>query len=397
MLINYIKSNSVVIIILCIIALQNPIWPLWYVPYMPLSFLFCIFLFLKKYNSREIKKSKSLLPIFAMIMAFVVLPFLRGGFHGSNFIYILCFIATFSISYEEASLTLDLLSKGFGVIIGISLIAWIFSLAVHPLPLLGYYDLTEMKGNTTIMEIYGFFVQNPDLRAFRFFSVFDEPGVVGTLGAYILYANKYQFTKWYNIAIFVGCLCTMSLAFYALTVIGLIYTSLGSAKRLIVIFATLLVVVWIGYDFIKENQDFYDLIIGRFLNASESLNSRAGDSIDAYYDKMNLWDFLIGIGSDRVAAMNMNEGASYKNFIVEHGFISIIILVIGYWSLQKKTNRDVLVFVGMFWLSFLQRPTSFIGWQMLLYACIVTYMARPTVKIKHYNTIKISNDNKICT
>ena len=384
-MIKFVKKHIVVFLILGIIFFQNPIWILWKFPYMAASFLFCVLLYLKRNSSREIHRSKNALAIIVLILGFVILPFLRGGLHISNIVYILCFIAALSITYQEASMTLEFLTKGFGAIIGVSLAAWIVHQVFFPFPMMGEIDLTEMKGGYTVMQNYGLFVQNPAQTAFRFYSVFDEPGVVGTLGAYILFVNKYQLNKWYNVAILLGCLCSLSLAFYALTIIGLVYTSIGSVKRLFVIFVIIAIVLWIGYDFLKENEDFNSVIIGRMMNASDSLNDRAGDAVDSFYKKMGFVDFLMGIGYNRVVELGMNEGASYKNFIVENGLVSLLILIYAYWSLNKRNNKDVLVFVGMFWLSFLQRPTSFIGWQMLLYACVVNYLGHPVKQLKDKN------------
>ena len=395
-IIQFIKRNYAVFLILCIIVLQNPVWPLWRLPYMPVSFLFCLLFFIKK-NSLKALSGSRLIALLLMGLAFVVLPVIRGGVHGSNIIYILCFIGAMTISFKEATLTLEMISKGLAIIVGISLSAWIIHLGIKPLPLLGTIDLTGMKGNYTVMENYGFFVQNSGANTFRFYSIFDEPGVLGTLGAYVLYANRYQFSKWYNLLILLGCLCTLSAAFYILTIIGIAFTSLGSFRRTLIIIIPLVVIILLGYDFIKENEVFNGFVIDRIKNASESLNDRTGAAVSTYYKNMGILEFLFGIGVPRVEALGLAQGASYKTFIIENGFLSLIILVYAYWKLNKRVNKEVLVFVGLFWLSFLQRPTSFIGWQMLIYACIVTKLAqkgksrkKKSVKIRGYET-KVSN------
>lgn len=372
---KYIKNNFAELLILAIFVFQIPIWPLWYIPYMPLSFLFCILFFLKKGSLKTDQTRRKMLAVILLGLAFVIMPYLNGGGHGSNFLYFLCFIGAISITYKEANTTVEMLSKGLGIIVVITLIPWIYHQAISPLPSLGSIDLTAMKGNYTVMENYGFFVINPTANVFRFYSVFDEPGALGTLGAYLLYANKYQFSKWYNLSILLGCLCTLSAAFYILTLMGMLYLSIGSMRRLLMIVIPLLIIFWIGYEFIKDSEEFNGFVVERILNASDSLDERSGDAVGAFFKRMSLFELLFGIGYSRVVELGLDYGASYKNFIIENGLVSLLILIYSYWNLHKKTNRDVLVFTAMFWLSFLQRPTSFTGWQMLIYACIVTRLA----------------------
>lgn len=370
-ILKQIKGDPSFYLILGIIFLQNPVWILWGIPYTAISFLFCIVLFIKNRNVLKRLNNAQALIIAALFLCFVIFPLLHGSVHWSSVVYILCYIAAYSISKEDSERVLTVLSKILGAVVGVSLVAWLINMFVHPLPVVGTSDLTAMKGTPTIMENYLFFVQNTEARSFRFYSVFDEPGVLGTLGAFLLYANQYQFRKWYNLCIFLGCLFTMSMAFYILTAVGLVYVNLKSPRRIIITIVTLGACLYLLSPVLKDSDDFDSLIVSRMMNLSGSVEHRTEGAVNDYYDKMSTTTFLLGVGEEEIVRKGLNEGASYKTFIIDNGFIALVVLFLAYFLLIRKKTSAVLVFVVIFWLSFAQRPTSFNGWQMLLYTCIV--------------------------
>ncbi len=54
------------------------------------------------------------------------------------------------------------------------------------------------------MNNYLLFVTMATANTFRFYSMFDEPGVLGTLSAFVLFANKYDFKRKSNLIILIG-------------------------------------------------------------------------------------------------------------------------------------------------------------------------------------------------
>ena len=106
--------------------------------------------------------------------------------------------------------------------------------------------VTDFKGNDSFYYNYGLFLQGEGSNSFRFYSMFDEPGVVGTLGTFLLFANRYDFRKWYNIVMILSCLLTFSLAGYILTFIGLIYFMVTHRKSFKMAFPLIAITIVLG-------------------------------------------------------------------------------------------------------------------------------------------------------
>lgn len=56
----------------------------------------------------------------------------------------------------------------------------------------------------------------------RFFGMYDEPGVVGTIAGAILMTRQFNFKKWINIPIFIAGILSFSLFFYVIFAIYVI-------------------------------------------------------------------------------------------------------------------------------------------------------------------------------
>lgn len=372
---SYIKNNSIHLLLFLIIWLQNPYWPFWNYGAM-ISFLFIIILVIVfKKSNRLIIMPYNRMAIVLLSIFFVVLPVVRDGFHLSSLLYVLCFVIAYNLNKDESKRAYYFFVKLTAFVLLISLPAWLMHmLGLLSVPMIGELDVSSMKGyadeESVVMENHLIFVLYKGLDMFRFYSVYDEPGVLGTLGAFILYAEKYDLRKWYNLSIFASCIFTFSLAFYFLSFFGYIYYSIKSPRKMIFLVLVVLLLLLFGYGFFLNNEAFSDLILGRLQNLSGSLESRSGISLASFYDSMNIVDYLLGIGINRMADLGILEGASYKFFIIENGLLALIALSYAYLKLNRKRNRDVIVFDLIFIASFLQRPLAFYAWQIFLFTII---------------------------
>src|SRR5690606_28258663 len=123
-------------------------------------------------------------------------------------------------------------------IVFVSGIPWLIHTFAFPLPMWGgtiqYY---ESKGMDNILENYILFIQVQHEFVVRFYSIFDEPGTLGTLSAFVLYGNRYMFRRKENLIILIGGILTFSLAFYILLIAGLFIQNIRNIKQ--ILFATI--------------------------------------------------------------------------------------------------------------------------------------------------------------
>ena len=228
--------NIVSILLTIIVLLQNGIWLFWYTGAI-FSFLFITILFLFFIYKQRFKVTYSKVGYIVLsFFVFIIIPFINGGsISGSSVLYLLLIILLYNSFEEEKTKVLDYLTNILSVIILISLPLWIIHTYVVPFPLYNQLDLSAFKGNDfTVMNNYIFFVTpEQGLSRYRFYSVFDEPGVLGTLSSFVLFGNRYNFRSKKNIIIFVGALMTFSFAFILLTLLGVFWQTRKSFSKIL--------------------------------------------------------------------------------------------------------------------------------------------------------------------
>lgn len=375
---HFITTNIVSISILVVILMQNPFWPFWNVGNI-IAFAFLIFLVFYFFKKKRFILSKGMLfPFMFLSFMFVLVPLLRGGLHLSSILYIFSFILASRFQYGECKCSLHLLSLTIAIVIICSLPAWLLSFTgFFEIPSIGDLNLTDMKipnGDigSVVMENHIFYVSRQDAGMPRFYSVFDEPGVLGTLGAFLLYGGRYDFSKWYNIVLLLGCIFTFSFAFYTLTFIGFILQRVSSITKMLSVLIPLSIIVVCIYFYLSEDELFSALILNRGINVFESLNNRVDVSVQDYYSRLCLLPFLFGEGANSMKETGiLGQGASYKLFIIENGLLGVASLLLIYYSLIYKKIRQTIAFFIIFFISFLQRPNAHIAWQIFVFVIII--------------------------
>lgn len=368
------NKNKLIIGVTLIIMLQNAIWPFWSTGLM-LSYALVFVLFALFYMKGILRHKFSLfriLIIFSSVFVFLVLSGLHE-FRLSSFFIILAYLIALLLEDDVKIRVLKNITKIVAIVIAISLPAWLYHVFVNQLTLYNVLDLTGMKGSTTLMNNYLFFVTLEGKGYFRFYSMFDEPGVLGTLGAFLLFANKYNFRRWENVVILLGCIFTYSMAFYVLTLLGYFYFSFKNVKRFLISFFFLTGLGALLFYYLQDDPAFQAAVVYRFQNLDDnSVDSRTGANVNAYYDSyITSWEAIPGKGTAFLKQENLRDGASYKLFVIEYGILGMLTLLGIYLSMIRKWNRDILMLFFIFMLSFTQRPLAFTVWQILLFACCV--------------------------
>ena len=371
------KSLLIEWILMGIVFLQNPPWFLWENSYFYLSFLVLVLtvLCLERLVKNPFVFTKQI-PLIICLLIFFVFYSSFGEFRFSSIVTILIFILLFVISEKEKIAALKLITTLLSIIIGVSLVAWLFHNNVSQLPMYGFLNYGIGKGDegNTVLKNYILFIEVASDTSNRFYSIFDEPGVLGTLAGFVLFANKYNFRNKLNIIIFIGGLFTFSLAFIGITILGVLLNNLKSKVAIIKGILALVFLLSISFFVLKNNETFQMAVVNRIINIDESgIDSRTSDHLNRFFNDFILSsDLILGKGTsffkENVAFLS---GQGYKLFIIEYGLIGFCLILLMYLTMAKKYSKVGYLCLSVFFLSFLQRPALFTAWQVVLFSLSV--------------------------
>lgn len=383
-----IKNNPDATFLLLIVAAGNPIWPILSISQY-LGFLLVFLLFLRKVRTPMfVRKPVS---VFLFFIVFIIVPLTRG-FHVSSVFYFICFIIVFNIDDFQKVRAFNYLVKCLSVVLAISFPAWICHHYITPLPMWGIIDWTSWKGSEeTLMANYGFFVEDYFrdesllFNKIRFHSLFDEPGVLGTLSAFVLYGQRYDFKKWYNLLILICSICTFSMAFIVLTVFGYFWQHSSSIKSLISGLVVFLILIAGTTYFLSSNETFQASVVSRVLNfGDDDVQNRNNDRTNIEYQRLvQSSDIIMGYGYNYCEEKRIAEGTSYKNFLLEYGLLGLATIFLAYIAMMGYKDKISIGLLMLFFISFIQRPHLLTSWQIILFSLIVSVLKYNKQKVKH--------------
>lgn len=190
---------------------------------------------------------------------------------------------------------------------------------------------------------------------FRFQSLTEEPGMVGTLCAFILLTiNREKYKKEFYIFGLAGIL-SLSLAFYILLLFGL----LGKIKFVnMKTFFISIVLAFVVYFSFQDaiNERIIDRVSG---NNLEEIDNRSSAMFQRIFDQfLKSEDVSWGIGNRTFYSKDYGSNAGVKKMIYQYGFVAIFVLFFSYSYIFLKYNgikySSLLVLLAI-WLSFYQR------------------------------------------
>lgn len=365
-----------------VVFFQNPPWPLWgcglLLGYI-LPLLLVIYIYIQRRNCYLLQgvQQKRFPILYISLFFLLIIPSMYGLKLSSIFIFI-TYILLFRVAQGELKHSLIVLTNIIAYVVLLSLPFWIFHVFISELPVYGEIDITEMKGNSYILDNHIFFLTYKEFDFFRFYSVFDEPGVLGTLSSFILFGNRYNFKQWQNVVILIGGIFTYSMAFYVLSLLGYFYYNTCSLKYFIKSFSFLLCIVFIVFIALKDDLAFSLSVVERFKDFGlNRIENRTGEEINRHLNEMFYSPIILfGEGTSFFQKHRSEVGASYKLFIIEYGIMGLLSLLLMYFSLLWQKNRDTLFFFFLFFLSFLQRPYAFTSWQLIVFAAVVASLSK---------------------
>ncbi|WP_278401281.1 hypothetical protein [Hafnia paralvei] len=377
------------------------LWPFfsWKWPVIPISFIIlayfaygCSLLFLYRSNF-------SLSGFFVFIVLFFVFLIfsLRPGGTPPWFNYYSFF--SLLILLLPINKILDVAAR-FRILFAFSLIPGIF---VYVLLLAGF-DLpyTVLEAHNELKESLGIFYRDYGVTLalshlileignstiIRFSGIYDEPGLLGTISALFLLADRFNMKSKINIILLISGVISVSLVFYIFTIVGFLMQS--NKKVIGIIF---IIVLGVGV----YNTPIYDNYLAKRFETSSSdgviADNRVSDCFKAEYEKFASSDSevqLLGEGNNAHLS-TMCDVSSYKMYIYDYGYIGILViaiaLIIQYtYPLLVTGNifryiKSSLFFVFCFFISYYQRPVLF-----NLAFCLIFYYSISLYFSKQYNS-----------
>ncbi len=370
------ENNSISLVSLLLaftVCMQNPVWIFWNGGVLLGYFSVFLLYLVKRKNLRYYFDIYAFILLSFMLLVFIFIPAIYT-FRISSLFIVLSYFLALSIDCCEGKKALDIITKFLYWVILISLPPWLIHLYGYEFPLFNQLDLSEMKGSTYIYNNYILFLTVDGLDFFRFYSLFDEPGVLGTLSSFILYGNRYDFKKKENVVILIGCLFTYSMAFYVITLLGWLYQSTRSFKKFVLTSGVIILLVQVSLYLMIDDQAFQQSVVERFSDIGlNQVERRSGSYLNVFWDKFVVSnDFLFGMGTSFITENIWDIGCSYKTFVIEYGLLGTVLLIMMYIHLVKRWNYLIFGFVVLFFLSFLQRPYAFTSWQIFVFVVVIS-------------------------
>lgn len=244
-----------------------------------------------------------------------------------------------------------------------------------------YYDHTS-----TVYLNYGFTYLSRYGGVTRLCGLFNEPGYLGTMIAFVLCTENMNLKDKKNIIMFIAGCCTLSVAFFLIVALYTIITKVKDPKYIIP-----LVLLFAFYFFVLPHIHFSNVAVQRLVNRLSFANgalvgdNRSNSVIDGVLaDVLSSPEYMLwGYGNGYTSTLTYLGGIStYKSYIINFGLVGfglIFIPPILEAIRQSRMNRTIVIYIICFVLSIYQRPNIYsLSYFAVLYGGII-YM-RDTIE-----------------
>ncbi|WP_270507989.1 hypothetical protein [Eubacterium limosum] len=200
---------------------------------------------------------------------------------------------------------------------------------------------------------------------YRLCGIYDEPGVIGTFGALILVGDNFAMDR-KNLTILLGCILSMSLAFYMVMIIYFTIRFTYTNKKKLVLYLTTILVLFSFINIFNSEDTFINrYVFSRLqiengaLSGENRTNKAFDDAFSDFLKQKRFSEILIGKGVGYVGAHpNINSVSTYKIRIIETGVIGFLFIILFYLLIYRIYAKDKLnckFLFAVFFFLFYQR------------------------------------------
>lgn len=261
------------------------------------------------------------------------------------------------LRYEKIKTVYEYFKTFMAISFFLSLIVYMPLLFTSIIPYFKIPPLNELK----LFDYYVYYLVISELPIgissfnIRFYGMFDEPGVIGSLAAVFLYIERYNLKSKRNLFLFIGGVMSFSF-FFIIASIFYFAMGLDLKKRVLAILLLFLTIL------LTQNNSLIDeLVWSRFEIQYGKLagDNRSTARLDAEYERFQKsGDFLYGKGRDYT--MDYGAGSSsFKLVIMNRGLIYFLLLISFYTLLGIIKIRNInylILYLFLFFGMLYQRP-----------------------------------------
>lgn len=283
--------------------------------------------------------------------------------------------------------------KWFAILMVPSIIAWLIYLSVG-LPSIGkiWFDRKSDQPLWYLLHNNHVFLITYALKeTTRFCGYFLEPGHLGMMGAFLLFADGFNFKKISSWIILLCVVLTFSLTGFVLSFLGYLFVKYERKKiRLkFIIFFGILITAFYLFSTLYNGGDNYlnEKIISRLEPDEErgiAGNNRVHGEIDLYFATMFTDWHLILFGYDKetiqALAQTGSRGTGMEMFMVSHGLIGIILSIFPYLVYYFYTKGKQFVIFSFVFILLLLLQRSYWYW----FSWIICYIYGISIREKRY-------------
>lgn len=334
---------------------------------------------------RHIKADRKLLFLSLFLSFLYLIIAFRGGYSLLGIIALLLICPIFFMDGDYMKGVVHAFWDILAVILIVSLFVYILVVFINiPLP----YDIIEPLNASKQFQYcrYPFLVM-PDLGdlatlRFRFFSIYDEPGVVGTLCGVLLLVYKFNLKEWQNIPILIAGVLSTSMFFYAVVAVYVLLTAKVRYKVLTIL------VIAVAVALLSTNDIISELVFDRFSMEGGTFAGNHRDHFSAgwYQQFKKSDDYWFGLGANANFIYNYG-GSSYRDIIINYGIIFFVAYMGVYVLMGLRKIKGLTAIIAYMLVLFgviFQRPyINNIGYVFLIIAPLFSLAEFNKITFKH--------------